>query len=177
MTSATQNETTTDESIPSLEDILSAPLKKTGSDIPDGSYAATLYGFSEPFYVPTAEQFRRQGQPDKSLRIEMQFAVKTKDGLQSVEFLVAMPEGGHVNQKSNLFKALKAMRGSDPKFMTKEGNMVPGVNLKSFIGSPATVQVSHNKKEFPKVDAVASPIDGMVCPTLKECKALTPVTE
>ena len=154
--------------------LLDAPLRKTGADIPEGSYPGVLLEFGEPALVPVAEQFRKPGKPDQVLRMDVVFAIRIKGGgVERISGLVSVPEGGALNQRSNLYKYLKALRGGDEKFFKKDGEIADGVSLRSFIGSPATVQVKRNKKDFPTLEAVAGPMDGMNYPTAEECKGLT----
>jgi len=162
--------TTNTQTASKLNDIMNAPLRQTGFDIPEGSYPGTLFGFGEPTMIPVAEQFRKPGGPSATLKFEMRFGLRVKDSVQEVAYLVPVPEGGSVNRRSNLFKACRAMR---PDLFNHEGAFNADVTLQSFIGSPATVQVKKNKKDFPQVEAVASPMQGVVCPTMEECAALT----
>lgn len=157
---------------PKLEDVLGKELTRTGSDIPEGSYPGTLYGIGEPFMLASAPQFVKPGQPAERPVMELKYGIVTKDGLQAVQFLVPVPEGGAANRRSNLYKALKAMKGADEKFFQKDGNFAKGVNLKMFLGANATVQVKKNAKDFPAVETIASPMDGVKFPTLEECKPL-----
>ena len=152
-----------------LADIMNAPLKQTGLDIPEGSYPGTLFGFGEPTMIPVAEQFRKPGGLTATLKFEMRFGLRVKDSVQEVAYLVPVPEGGSVNRRSNLFKALRGMR---PDCFNHEGSFNPNVTLATFIGSAATVQVKKNKKDFPQVEAVAAPMQGVVCPTIEECAVL-----
>jgi hypothetical protein len=152
-----------------LASILNAPLHQTGLDIPEGSYPGTLFGFGEPTMIPVAEQFRKPGGPTATLKFEMRFGLRVKDSVQEVAYLVPVPEGGSVNRRSNLFKACRGMR---PDLFNHEGAFNPGVTLQSFVGSGATVQVKKNKKDFPQVEAVAAPMQGVVCPTIEECAVL-----
>lgn len=156
-----------------LDDVLNTQLKKTGFDIPEGSYPAVLFGYGEPFKLKVAEKFRRPGQPEDRAVMDLRFGIRLPDGkVVEVNRLVSVPTAGGAGSKGNLFKALKAMRGSDPKFFTDKGDFAEGVNLKAFIGSPATVQVTKNDKGFAQVEAVAGPMAGVAVPTLEECKPL-----
>lgn len=162
----------TEKKAPSLEDVLGKDLQATGQDIPEGTYAGVLFHFGEPFMLAVAEQFRKKGRPDERAVFEMWFGVMVKGKLCSVSYLVPVPEGGATNKRSNLFKALKALKGGDPKFFDKEGEFVKGVKLSSFLGAAAGVQVKHNAKEFPQVEALTGPMDGTKYPKLEDCKAL-----
>jgi hypothetical protein len=163
---------TTKAVAPKLEDVLGSELHRSGSDIPEGSYPGTLYNFGEPFMLASAPQFVKPGQPAERAVFEMQFAIITKDGIQGVQHLVPVPEGGASNRRSNLYKALKMLRGTDPEYFEKDGNFAKGANLKKFVGSTCVVQVKKNAKDFPTVEALASPVDGMKFPTMEECKRL-----
>lgn len=160
------------EAAPKLDDVLGKELHRTGSDIPEGSYPGTLYGFGEPFMLAVSPQFRKPGQPDERPVMELKFGIFTKDGLQAVQRLVPVPENGAANRRSNLYKDLKSMRGADPAVFDNQGNFVKGVNLQTFIGSNATIQVKKNAKDFPTVEQVASPMQGVKFPTLEECEKL-----
>lgn len=157
---------------PKLEDVLGSELHRSGSDVPEGSYPGTLYNFGEPFMLASAPQFRKPGQPEERAVMELQFAIITKDGIQGVQYLVPVPEGGAANRRSNLYKALKMLKGTDEAFFQKDGNFTKGVNLKKFVGSTCVVQVKKNAKDFPTVEALASPVEGMKFPNMEECKRL-----
>jgi hypothetical protein len=157
---------------PSLKDVLGKELNATGFDIPEGSYQGCLFAFGEPFMLKVAAQFQKPGQPDERAVMELWFGVKVKDQMQPVAQLVGVPEGGAANKKSNLYKALKALKGMDPKFFDKEGNFAKGVNLEKFLGAAATVQVKKNAKDFPQVDTIVAPMDGVAYPKLEDCKGL-----
>lgn len=157
---------------PSLKDVLGNELKATGQDIPEGSYPGTLFAFGEPFILPVAERFQKPGRPKERAVMELWFGVRVKEQMASVGYLVPVPEGGAANKKSNLYKALKALKGGDSKFFDKEGNFAKGVTLEKFLGASATVQVKKNDKDFPQVETLASAMEGMKHPSLDDCKPL-----
>lgn len=157
---------------PSLKDVLGKDLQATGQDIPEGSYPGVLFAFGEPFMLKVAEQFRKPGKADERAVMELHFGVRVKEAMAPVAYLVPVPEGGATNKRSNLYKALKALKGADPAFFDKEGNFAKGVSLEKFLGSTATVQVKKNAKDFPQVEALSSPMDGVKYPTMEDCTAL-----
>lgn len=157
---------------PSLKDVLGKDLRATGQDIPEGNYAGVLFAFGDPFMLDVSEKFRKAGKPTERAVMELHFGVRVKEGMAAVNYLVPVPEGGATNKKSNLYKALRALKGADPKFFDKEGNFVPGVTLEKFIGANGSVQVKKNAKDFPQVETLSSAMDGVVYPTMKECDTL-----
>lgn len=157
---------------PALKDILGSSLKATGNDIPEGNYPGVLFAFGEPFMLKQSDKFKKEGQPDERAVMELFFGVAVKGKTESVALLVGIPEGGAANKRSNLYKALKAMKGSDSKFFDGEGNFAKDVNLEKFLGATASVQVKKNSKDFPQVEAISSPMDGVQYPTLDACKGL-----
>lgn len=157
---------------PNLKDVLGKDLLATGQDVPEGSYPGVLFAFGEPFMLKVAEQFRKPGKPDERAVMELHFGIRVKEAMCSVAYLVPVPEGGATNKRSNLYKALKALKGQDPKYFDKEGNFAKGVTLERFLGSTSTVQVKKNSKDFPQVEALSSPMDGVKYPSLDDTKAL-----
>jgi hypothetical protein len=157
---------------PSLKDVLGKDLQATGQDIPEGSYPGVLFAFGEPFMLKVAEQFRKPGKADERAVMELWFGVRVKETMASVAYLVPVPEGGATNKRSNLYKALKALKGNDPKFFDKEGNFAKGISLEKFLGATATIQVKKNAKDFPQVESLASPMDGVKYPALDDTKGL-----
>lgn len=157
---------------PSLKDVLGKDLLATGQDIPEGSYPGVLFAFGEPFMLKVAEQFRKAGKSDERAVMELHFGVRVKEAMASVAYLVPVPEGGATNKRSNLYKALKALKGSDAKFFDKEGNFAKGITLEKFLGATATVQVKKNAKDFPQVEALSSPMDGVKYPSLEDTTSL-----
>src|SRR3989304_10124893 len=101
---------------PSLKDVLGKELVATGQDIPEGSYPGILFAFGEPLWVKTADKFKKEGKPDERLVMDLHFGVRVKDSMAAVSQLVPVPEGGASNKKSNLYKALRELRGTDDKF-------------------------------------------------------------
>lgn len=168
---------------PKLADVLGKTLTATGQDIPEGNYPGILFAFGDPFMLPVAEQFRKPGKPLERAVMELHFGVRVKEVMASVGYLCPVPEGGATNKKSNLYKALKALKGSDPKVFDKDGLFVPGVTLQGFIGATATVQVKKNKKDFPQIETLSSAMDGVKYPSMEETAKLveelkeTPVSD
>lgn len=156
-----------------LDDVLNQPLKTTGSDVPEGSYPGTLYKFGEPFEVDnTRGKFYKEGQPSKRVVFEACFGIYDKVGkLESIEYLIPVPDGGAANKKSNLYKMLKGL-ATGTALMTAEGEFAPGTSLKSFIGATGVVAVKKNDQDFANVSGVGPKMDGAKYPTLEECKAL-----
>lgn len=161
-----------DTKAPSLKDVLGKGLKATGQDVPDGNYAGILFAFGDPFMLAVSEKFKKQNGPTERAVMELHFGVKTKEGMASVAYLVPVPEGGATNKKSNLYKALKALKGPDGTFFDKDGNFREGVTLERFLGANASVQVKHNAKEFAQVETLSGAMDGVIYPSLDDCKAL-----
>ena len=157
-----------------LDELMNAPLKATGGDVPAGSYGGILYAFGEPVEMDaTKSQFYKQGQPAKKLMFEVSFGIFDKSGgVTSVEYFIPFPDGGAANRKSNLYKMLKAL-ASGTALMNAEGNFTAGTTLKSFIGLRGVLSVKLNAKEFPNIESVAPWLDGAKCPTLEQCKDLT----
>lgn len=162
------------QTMPKLEDVLGAELSRSGSDIPEGNYPGTLYGFGETFKVRTSMKFKKPGDPDERVVFEAKFGLVTKDGVQTTDYLLPVPDGGMANRRSNLYKMLKAMRGGDEKFFLPDGNFAKGVTLKGFIGSNAMVQMKRNEKDFPQVESVSGPATGIKYPTVEESVAAEP---
>lgn len=166
----------TEELAPTLDVVLSAPLKTTGSDIPEGSYPGVLYVFGEPFMIEGSAAFAKPGISNVKAVFDVGFAVRTKDGsVQSIDYLLpVISQNGGAHRRSKLYKMLRALRGSDSKFFKQDGSgdFADGITLQSFIDSQGVVQVKKNKKDFPMVEIVASPIDGLKYPTKEECDKL-----
>lgn len=163
---------------PNLKDILNKGLKVSGSEIPDGTYPATLAGYSEPWWQDqTASKFYKQGDPQTKLMMKAQFAiwVKTPKGaekLEPVEMMLNVPNGkAHI--KSGVYKFIKALLNGDPELIDKDGNFSDRVNLAMLIGRSATLSVKTNEKGFAQVESLQSPIDGPKYPTAEEAKALS----
>ncbi len=154
-----------------LSDIISKPLVKTGSEILPGSYAGTLIGFSEPFLVPVADQFKKAGKSEEQIVFEAIFAIKVKKNLERVEFLLSPPQGGKISIKSNVYKMLRSL---DPAKIDADGNFIGDVKIEDFIGRNGTVEVAHNAKnsDFVKVKQVAAAMDGLTYPTIEESQPL-----
>ncbi len=157
---------------PSLADIENQELRATGQDIPDGSYGATLFGFTEPFWMPVSEQFRKPGQPEKRLCFDARFGFYDKAGqLTELTYLMPVPDGGAANRKSNLYKVLKALSAGNVELINAEGNIPKGVKLASFVGRSGVLSVIKNKKDWPQISSVSPRMDGIKYPTVEECKA------
>jgi hypothetical protein len=156
-----------------LEDVLNQPLKTTGSDIPEGSYPATLYKFGEPFEVDnTKGKFYREGQPKTRVVFEACFGIFDKSGkLESLDYLIPVPDGGAANKKSNLYKMLKGL-ATGTALMSSEGEFAAGTTLKSFVGTNGVVSVKKNDQDFANVSGVAPKMEGAKYPTIEECATL-----
>lgn len=159
-------------SAPSLKDVMNAPLRVTGNDVPAGSYGGILFGFSEPFMLAVSEKFRKEGGPTHRAVFEARFGVNVKDKMEEVDYLIPVPDGGAANRRSNLYKMLRALGTGDDKLLSGDG-FAQNVNMQSFIGKTGTVVVKKNEKDFPQVESVAPPMAGVKFPTLEECKGLT----
>ncbi len=166
----------TEELAPTLAAVLEAPLKTRGSDVPEGSYPGTLFTFGEPFMIEGSAAFAKPGVSNVKAVFEVGWAVRTKDGsVQSIDYLLpVISQNGGAHRRSKLYKMLRALRGSDPKFFKQDGSgdFADGITLRSFIDSSGVVQVKKNKKDFPVVETIASPIDGLKYPTKEECEKL-----
>ncbi len=160
-----------EEKAPSLADVLDQETKTTGNDIPVGSYPATLYGFSEPFFVKTAEKFRKPGQPEKRLVFDAKFGIFDKTGqVTDITYLIPVPDGGKVNRKSNMYKMLSALAAGNPELISTEGNIK--AKLPQFFGRNAVLSVEKNDQDWPTVRGVAPMMAGAKYPTLEDCKGL-----
>lgn len=159
------------ESTVDLDALVGAELQATGAEIPDGSYGAVLFAFGKPFRLKQSEKFRKEGQPEFRDCFDLRFGLYDKDGnLAELTYLSGIPDGGKVNRRSNLFKALRAVGGET--MIDKEGNFAKGVKLSSFLGKPCVLGVKKNKDEWPNIDSIAPPMAGVKVPSLDECKAL-----
>ena len=163
---------TTKEPVPSLEDILDHKQKVTGTEVPEGTYPGTLYGYSEPFWLKTSEQYKKPGQPDKRLMIRAEFGITLKSGqVESAGMMFQVPQG-EIHRKSNAYKFVKSLASGDAELMNDKGDVAASFTLKKLIGKAAMVAVKNNEKGFPQVDGLLPPIDGAKYPTLEECKDL-----
>jgi len=168
------------ESDVNLDDILGAEIKLTGADLPPGSYPATLFGFGAPFRMKVTEQFKKEGGPEYKDNFDLRFGVVDKQGnLVEQTYMVGVPDGGEVNRKSNLFKALLALSNGDPKVINEKGEVAKGLKLKSLIGRNCVLNIEKNKKDFPQVASVAQKLaaEGVKYPSLEECKKLLTSSE
>lgn len=154
-----------------LKDILNAPLRATGVEIPEGSYPGVLLGFSDARRVPIAEKFRKANGPSDRLCFDANYVIRIKDGsCQLVSYLLPVPEGGATNKKSNLYKMLRALAAGRPGLMTDDG-FASGVTLESFLGASATVSIAR-KGDWSNIEGISSPLDGAKYPTDEELKVL-----
>lgn len=156
-----------------LDELMNAPLKATGGDVPPGSYGGVLFGFSEPIEMDaTKSKFYKQGQPAVKLMFEASFGILDKTGGATfVELFMPFPDGGAANRKSTLYKTLKAL-ATGTSLMDADGNFSKGTTLKSFVGLKAVLTVKNNDREFPNVESVAPPIEGARYPTMEQLKAI-----
>lgn len=160
------------EPTPKLADIINAKQKVTGNDVPEGTYPGTLYGYSDPFWLTTAERFRKPGQPEKRLMIRAEFGITLqKGGLESVGMMFPVPQG-ELHRKSNAYKFVKALASSDPEIMNANGDVSDSFTLARLIGKTAMLAVKNNEKGFPQVDGLLPPLDGGKYPSLEDCKPL-----
>jgi hypothetical protein len=160
------------EPVPSLEDVLSKTQKVTGTDVAEGTYPGTLYGYSEPFWLAQSEKFKKPGQPDKKLMVRAEFGLRLKDGKIGEAGMMFQVPNGEIHRKSNSYKFVKALASGDPELMNAEGDVAASFTLKKLIGKHASVSVKNNEKGFPQVEGLLPPIDGAKYPTLEECKSL-----
>lgn len=153
--------------------LMDAPLQATGADIPEGSYGATLYGFSEPTEMDaTKSKFYKQGDPPKKVMFEAYFGLYDKNGVPArVEYFLPVPDGGVTNRKSNVYKMLKSLATGTP-LIAADGSFAKGTTLKSFMGLNAVLAVKKNDKDFPNVASVGPKMDGVKYPTLEECQKI-----
>jgi len=173
-TQKTDKEETRMQADVTLDDVLGGELKITGADLPDGSYPATLFGFGAPFKMKVTEQFRKEGGPEFKTNFELRFGLRDKQGaLVEVAYMCGIPEGGEVNRRSNLWKGISALANGDATLIDeKNGVFMKGVKLTSFLGKTAVLNIKKNKKDFPQVESIGRPMDGVKYPTMEECKAL-----
>lgn len=155
------------------DDIFNKPLKKTGVEIPDGNYPVTLIGYSEPFILEVADEYKKKGKPTERQVFDMKFAVRVKSSkgpeTHLVKYLVPVPANGMSSVKSNLYKCLKAIGAN---FFDKEGSFKDAVTLKSFVGANGVAQIELNAKGFNKIAAVTGPIEGLSYPIEVDYKNL-----
>jgi hypothetical protein len=161
-----------------LDQLMEAQLTVTGADIPEGSYGATLFEFSEPFEMDnTKGKFFKQGDPAKKVVFEASFGIYDKAGqLQRLDHLLPWPDGGAANRRSNLYKMLGKL-AAGTALMKEDGSFASGTTLKSFIGRAVVVSVKKNAKEFPVIEGFAAMMDGVKKPDLEACKTLERVLE
>lgn len=163
---------TTKEPVPSLEDVVSKTQKVTGTEVPEGTYPGTLYGYSEPFWLKTSEKFLKPGQPEKRLMIRAEFGLRLKGGnVESAGMMFQVPQG-EIHRKSNSYKFVKALASGDAELMNDKGDVAASFTLKKLIGKSAMIAVKNNDKGFPQVEGLLPPIDGANYPKLEECKDL-----
>lgn len=160
------------EPVPSLEDVVNKTQKVTGTEVPEGTYPGTLYGYSEPFWLNQSEKFKKPGQPDKKLMVRAEFGVRLKDGKVETSGMMFQVPNGEIHRKSNSYKFVKALALGDAELMNEKGDVSASFTLKKLIGKQAMVSVKNNEKGFPQVDGLLAPVDGAKYPTLEECKAL-----
>jgi hypothetical protein len=144
------------------------PVEATGVDIPPGNYPGVLRRFGECIYL------KSQFKDEEQLRMEVEFAVRVKDGsVQVVGGLMTPPHKGksglEVNRKSNLFKLVTAAMADA---VNKDGQFVKGFKLNDIVGKPVLVEVAKNAKEFATLKGISAPVDGLKYPTPDEVKAL-----
>lgn len=160
------------EPVPSLEEITGKAQKVTGTEVPEGTYPMTLYGYSEPFWLKTSEKFLKPGQPEKRLMIRAEFGLVLKTGqVESAGMMFQAPQG-EIHRKSNAYKFVKTLAGSDPELMNDNGDVAASFTLKKLIGKRAMGSIKNNEKGFPQIEGLLPPIDGAKYPTLEECKSL-----
>lgn len=150
-------------------------LQVTGADIPDGTYAAMLFEFSEPWEMDaTKSKFFKTGDAATKTVFHASFGLIDKGGtLQRIDQMLPFPDGGGANRRSNVYKLLKALAVSKPGQLIKEdGNFVKGVKLSSFLGLTCMLGIKKNAKDFPQIESVVAPVDGLKYPTLEACKDL-----
>jgi len=153
-----------------LEDLMGAPLKLTGADIPPGSYGVVLFGFSEPFRMKQSDKFKKKDSPECRDLFDLRFGLFDKSGsVVEQTYLCGIPDGGELNRRSNLYKAFKALR---PEKFDKEGALVKGTTLKDFLGAVGVVNIEANKDEWPQIKSIGGPLDGAKYPTVEQCKEL-----
>ena len=152
-----------------LDDLLDRPLEATGSDVPDGSYPATLFAYSRPFKLAMAPQFVKPGGPTHKTVFELRFGLYDQKGvLVELDKLVNVPEGGGANRKSNLYKALRSLA---PDKFDDEGAFKKGTTLKSFLGLQCVLGVKKNKQDWPAVETINPRMAGAKYPAIEECQA------
>lgn len=157
-----------------LAGVLDAPLQAAGSEIPPGSYGATLYGFSEPWEMDTSKsKFRKANDPPTKTVFEAEFGVFDKNGVVSrLEYLLPFPDGGVTNRRSNVFKLLKCLASGTDLINEKSGAFKQGTTLKNFFGMSCILTVEKNDQDFPNVKGAAPMLDGVKKPTLEECQTI-----
>jgi hypothetical protein len=153
-----------------LDDLMGNDLKLTGADIPAGSYGVILFGFSEPFRMKQSEKFKKEGSSEYRDLFDLRFGLFDKSGsVVEQTYLCGIPDGGELNRRSNLYKALKAL---GLEFFDKDGALRKGIKLKDFIGKVGVANIEQNKDEWPQIKTIGGPMDGAKYPTLEQCKEL-----
>ena len=153
-----------------LDDLMGAEMKLTGADIPPGSYGVILFGYSEPFRMKQSEKFKKKDSPEYRDLFDLRFGLFDKSGsVVEQTYLCGIPDGGELNRRSNLYKALKAI---GLEFFDKEGSLRKGTKLSSFIGKVGVANIEANKDDWPQIKSLGGPMDGAKYPTLEQCKEL-----
>jgi hypothetical protein len=153
-----------------LDDLMGSDLKLTGADIPAGSYGVILFGFSEPFRMRQSDKFKKKDSPEFRDLFDLRFGLFDKSGsVVEQTYLCGIPDGGELNRRSNLYKALKAI---GLEYFDKEGSLRKGTKLKDFIGKVGVANIEPNKDDWPQIKTIGGPLDGAKYPTLDQCKEL-----
>ena len=165
-----ENEVKREKSDIKLEDVMGAPLKLTGADLPAASYGVVLFAFGTPFRMRQSEKFKKAGSPEFRDLFDLRFGLFDKGGsVVEQTYLCGIPDGGELNRRSNLYKALKALK---PEKFDKEGNLTKGTSLKDFLGAVGIANIELNKDEWPQIKTISGPVDGAKYPTVEQCKEL-----
>ena len=159
------------------EKYLNQELKRTGDDIPEGTYPARLVSLGNFREMASAERFGGK----KRLMMDCNFAIrlrgKGKDGkdgkVTACNYLCAVPVNGKAHIRSNAYKLLKALAAGDEKLLSRTGEFGEGITLKSFFNRTAVVTIEIRANEeggegFPNIKTIAPPMDGLPYPTEKE---------
>src|SRR5882757_5649931 len=111
-----------------LEELMDSDLQVTGADIPDGTYAAMLFEFSEPWEMDaTKSKFFKAGDAATKTVFHASFGLIDKGGtLQRVDHMLPFPDGGAANRRSNVYKLLKAVATGKPELIKEDGNFAKG---------------------------------------------------
>ena len=123
-----------------------------------GSYPAYLAGFSEPYVL--------EGKYGAQTKFDALLVVKGKETQTIVRYTITVPTGA-IHPKSNLYKLIAAL---DSGKFVEANKFKDGFKLSDAKGK-LNVEIEE-KNDFPRIVAVASPMDGLTYPTEQDSMEL-----